>query len=154
MIRLLVLVLLLLAGPAWGAEFLLERFTSCPTKPVCFAPDERVYEVVMEDDSPLSAKDRTPRVTTLTRIYTRGTMMMPREVLMTTGVDAQREIIGWLTSTTTEHGVLDLRGLGFQLTWGQDGRHFRTRRTFDVRIQPRRPGRLPVIGQTLDEYLR
>jgi len=51
------------------AEIVLERWTRCPTgKP----KDEIFFEIVLEDDSPLSANNRTPRTTLVKRLFIRG----------------------------------------------------------------------------------
>ena len=51
------------------AQLILERFTYCPTGK---KEDEIFFEVVIEDDSPLDRKDKTPRTTQVKRIFTRG----------------------------------------------------------------------------------
>ena len=153
------LCLFALTTPAWGAEIVLERHTHCPTRPVCPPRDERVFEIVLDDDSPLEIKDTTLRVTNAVRVYSRGDLSVlrgrAREVLLTVGRDANRVIAMSLT-VTNQHGELSLRGAGLTLEWYQDARRRRVkiRRNFDVRVHPPRPGPSPTPGQRFSDYMR
>jgi len=98
------------------AQIVRERRTHCPTGR---KEDERVFEVVLEDDSALPADDPTPRTTTVKRIFSRGDLSVWRGavrdyLLVAHGAvhrikDAQR--------LERAHIDTDVSALGLQLTF-------------------------------------
>lgn len=135
------------------AEILVERFTVCPSGK---GADIRAYEVLIVDDSILTALDRLPRVTTVQRIYSRGDLsIVPRvrELLVTTGRNAARTIIA-TSSTKDGHFDLDVSALGLTMAWYQDLKaESVTRVGWDFRLQPAIAAVAPQFGQLLTDHL-
>ena len=135
------------------AQFFLERLPWCPTGR---AEDEKVFEVMVEDDSPLGAEDKTPRTTTIVRMFTRGDVEalcgQTREILLTDKSGAEREIVGAFT-VGTQH--IDVPVAGPMLEWYAPNPK-RPRVRFvgkGVRIHSQKDGAVPVAGQLLSEHL-
>ncbi len=141
------------------AELVLERWTVCPTGNLA---DERVFEVVLQDDSPLDATDRTPRTATVRRLLTRGDprvlkahgASLGRVALLTSGKGPDRRILESLSISVESQQEKDLAALGLTLEWYQSVvRPFTRLIGAEYRGQDSLVGRVPVIGQRLDDYL-
>lgn len=133
------------------AEIVLERWTRCPTgRP----EDETSFEVILEDDSPLGAKDSTARVTRLARLYTRGDARLmqdrghERDCLLTVGRGADRTIVAALRVTGLAE--LDLSALGLTITWASD--RARRGRDWEYHGGPARGDEKPAAGTRLDAW--
>lgn len=139
------------------AELVLQRLTRTP--PPYRLADQRAFEWVVEDDSPLTAKDPTPRVTTVQRMFTRGDLSVlgsePREMLLTIGRDAARAIQHILrVGAATGHESLDVSSLSLTIAWYQPVAPTRVRFVgHDYRVAPAVPTVTPVVNQRLDTYL-
>ena len=128
------------------AEIVLERWTRCPTGK---ARDEIFFEIVLEDDSALSAKDRTPRTTRVSRLFVRGDEGVLkgrlRDGLITAGRDQSRTI---LAAFRLEASV-DLSALGLTITWPPErGRA----QTWHYYGGPAKGETKPAPGTLFDDY--
>lgn len=133
------------------AEIILERWTRCPTgRP----EDETSFDIVIEDDSPLGAKDATARVTRLARLYTRGDARIlqnrgyERDCLITTGRGSNRVIVAALRITGLAE--LDLSALGLIITWSPV--RAARGRDWEYHGGPARGDDKPAAGMRLDAW--
>ena len=134
------------------AEIVLERRTWNPTGR---AEDERFFEVVVQDSSPLPASDPTPRITAATRLFTRGDYRSwgdrERDYLLTTGSNSTRVIVAAMRVSPTRGGFdEDITALGLQLRFPIT----RGERTlvFDFYGGPARGATIANTGVLFDEY--
>lgn len=130
------------------AEIVLERWTRCPTgKP----KDEIFFEIVLEDDSPLGANNRTPRTTRIKRLFVRGDASVLkgrlRDGLMTTGRDSSRMIVTAFRSD--EQISVDLSALNLTITWPPERGRLPT---WDYYGGPAKGEIKPVSGTPFDDY--
>lgn len=139
------------------ADLPLERFTACATgRP----EDVLACEIVLQDDDARSAKDPTPRTTTVARLVTRGDLRAllgaTREVLLTSGRDADRIILRAVAiSRLRGHLSVDLSALGLAIDWYvvDRGRVRVLHPAWDCRIGPVVETVAPEVGQRLDAHL-
>src|SRR3990167_2142971 len=130
------------------AEIVLERWTRCPTGK---AKDEIFFEIVLEDDSVLSAKDRTPRTTQVRRLFVRCDASVLkgqlRDGLVTTGRDSSRMIV--VSFRSDAQTSVDLSALNLTITGPPErGRA----QTWDYYGGPAKGETKPAPGTLFDAY--